>query len=246
MVESVLEYSQNKRKTKHFMAIKELQTAAVRVVHVVRPSENDIAELDEQFHFHPLDREAMLVVNGRSALERYADYVMAVWRWPVFDARRREWRLTDIHLVIGKDYIVLVDHAGSPLLGSIVNETISAPAHQQDTSALLAYEVIMGLLKSLPVDQLKYLSLTLREHVGVIEELQATLLERTWLATEEEKNAFTLALHFARHLRDVQPAIPPQGMPQPSPLTRLRTLVTGYAVVAACMIATATIVAIQQ
>lgn len=64
------------------MSVREVQTAAARVVHVDRLNDAALQELRSRFSYHPLDLEALLSAAVEPTCTTYADYAFMTLLWP--------------------------------------------------------------------------------------------------------------------------------------------------------------------
>lgn len=64
------------------MSVREVQTAAARVLHVDRLSDTAIQELKSRFRYHPLDLEALFSVAVEPSFSTYGNYGFLTLLWP--------------------------------------------------------------------------------------------------------------------------------------------------------------------
>ncbi|MBC7225514.1 MAG: magnesium/cobalt transporter CorA, partial [Anaerolineae bacterium] len=80
-------------------------------VNVEKPTLQDLEQLRQTFHFHPLDLEDVLSKNERPKIDEYEDYLFLVLQFPVF---RKEQRLSfpsEVDIFLGPNYLVTAHDA---------------------------------------------------------------------------------------------------------------------------------------
>ncbi|MCS3443220.1 magnesium/cobalt transporter CorA [Microbacterium phyllosphaerae] len=84
-----------------------------------RPSEAEIREVADEFGIHALVVEDALSGHQRSKLERYDDVLFMVLRSARYLDESEEVEFGEIHVLVGKDFVVTIRHAESPDLGRV-------------------------------------------------------------------------------------------------------------------------------
>ncbi len=103
------------------MALKEIQTAAVRLVHVTDPNDRDVATLQQRFALHPHDAEAILSVHEANSIRPYRDYVHAGWLWPNYDRDYKDITLDEVSVITGPATLILVDRSKADWMQAFID-----------------------------------------------------------------------------------------------------------------------------
>lgn len=90
------------------MARTDVRSASVRWIDLQHPTEADLVQLGEEFHFHPLDIADCKKKGQRPKVERYGEYAFLVFMIPVYSRKTREIEAGEIDFFIGPDFIVTV------------------------------------------------------------------------------------------------------------------------------------------
>jgi magnesium transporter len=93
-----------------------------------RPSEAEIREVADEFGIHALVVEDALSGHQRSKLERYDDVLFMVLRSARYLDETEEVEFGEIHVLVGKDFVVTIRHAESPDLGRVRRRLEGDPA----------------------------------------------------------------------------------------------------------------------
>jgi magnesium transporter len=80
----------------------------LRWVNIERPSQLEMAWLEEHFDFHPLDFEDVLSRNQRPKIDEYPDYLFIVLHFPVFDRTVGRLNAGELDIFVGQDYLVTI------------------------------------------------------------------------------------------------------------------------------------------
>ncbi len=216
------------------MAYREFQTAAVRVVHLVEPSDQDVRRLATDYHFHPLDLEAILSVSPKPRVSGYRHYVTASLPWPVVNGRRGIV-MSELQLFIGPNYLVVADDGLLVEIQDTLNRWETA-ASNTDAPAILVYELLAGLLKTTATNcravPAADWAAALQPLQGALQRGQQLLDEQGWLTSTEDRNAFAWLRYNLGHLLERI-----QHQPTTAPVSTQRPLVTsavtGYALASA-------------
>ncbi len=84
-----------------------------------RPSEEQLLELAEQFPLHELAVEDAIVAHQRPKLERYGDVLFVVLRPARYLDDVEEVDFGELHLFIGRDFVITVRHSETPDLAGV-------------------------------------------------------------------------------------------------------------------------------
>ena len=77
--------------------------------HIVRPNEEDLQFLLDQYHFHPLDIEdCRSVVNLRPKIDVYENYYFLILHFPSFDTSQTFVDTKEIKVFWGRDFLITI------------------------------------------------------------------------------------------------------------------------------------------
>lgn len=93
------------------MPIRELTFKGLRWLDIPSAAPEDIAYLEENFPFHPLDFDDLSSRRQRPKLDEYDDYLFLVLQFPVFDKRLRVTTPSEVDLFVGPDFLITI-HKG--------------------------------------------------------------------------------------------------------------------------------------
>lgn len=125
------------------MSVREVQTAAARVIHVDRISDTAIQEVKTRFRYHPLDIEALFSVPVESSFSTYGDYGLVTLLWP--DATTQD--LHELRLFVDRQHLTIVGDTADAMIANIVEEL-----HKNlgsDESQLTAPELVHYIIQRL-------------------------------------------------------------------------------------------------
>ncbi len=134
------------------MARTELGSAHVRWIDLEKPTEAELTELANEFHFHPLDIADCRKKAQRPKVERYADYVFLVFMIPMYNRATKEIESGEIDVFAGNGYLVTVCDRSLPPFAEFKRQFASAGQMTDDTggsSAMMMHEIIDRLIVSL-------------------------------------------------------------------------------------------------
>lgn len=128
--------------------MKELQTAAVHVVHADGSSERDVRQLAELFRLHPHDLDRLLGTASASNVTTYRDYLIATIPWPVYDRNDNDVRQDEINIVVGPRSLGLVTKGDWPAVEDFMDGLLGdLPAKRHDGPFDLAAQLLVRLAK---------------------------------------------------------------------------------------------------
>ncbi|MDQ0733912.1 magnesium/cobalt transporter CorA [Arthrobacter agilis] len=84
-----------------------------------RPDPEEISAVEAEFGLHPLAVEDATNGHQRAKLERYGDTLFLVLRPALYLDAEEKVEFGELHLFIGKDFVVTIRHAESPDLGVV-------------------------------------------------------------------------------------------------------------------------------
>jgi len=123
------------------MSVREVQTAAARVLHVDRISDTAIQEVKTRFRYHPLDIEALFSVPVESTFSTYGDYGLVTLLWP--DATTQD--LHELRFFVDKQNITIVGDTADNMIATMVEELNKNLG--SDESQLTAPELVHYILQ---------------------------------------------------------------------------------------------------
>ncbi len=93
------------------MAIREIRYQGLRWLDIPQASAEDIAYLEENFPFHPLDFDDLTSRWQRPKLDEYDDYLFLVLQFPVYDKELRVTTPSEVDIFVGPDFLITI-HKG--------------------------------------------------------------------------------------------------------------------------------------
>jgi magnesium transporter len=92
-----------------------------------RPAPSELARLAAEFDLHDLAVEDAIVAHQRPKLERYGDTLFVVLRPARYLDDVEEVEFGELHVFVGRDFVVTVRHGGSPNLAAVRRRLESDP-----------------------------------------------------------------------------------------------------------------------
>ncbi|MFH8568057.1 magnesium and cobalt transport protein CorA [Streptomyces sp. NPDC017993] len=84
-----------------------------------RPSSDELVTLASEFDLHPLAVEDALEAHQRPKLERYGETLFVVLRAARYLDDPEEVDFGELHLFVGRDFVITVRHGGAPDLSAV-------------------------------------------------------------------------------------------------------------------------------
>jgi magnesium transporter len=84
-----------------------------------RPDASELASVAAEFGLHELAVEDAIQAHQRPKLERYGDTLFVVLRAATYDDAAEEVGFGELHVFLGKDFVVTVRHSESPDLSTV-------------------------------------------------------------------------------------------------------------------------------
>ncbi len=223
------------------MAYRQFQTAASRVVHLSQPNEDDVKRLATEFHFHPLDLEAVLSISPKPHVSSYRDYVVAALPWPVMENRRHSIMLSELQLFIGQNFLVIVDDGTISDVRDVIAQWEMLDGAQSDSPAMLAYDLVLNLTKATALAArhipAAHWAPAIHPLVATIEKAKQGVSDQGWLQTDEQRSAWSYLTYSIKHLADDLQHQPAPVAKVPVKKHAMPSAVTSYAVASAIMTA---------
>jgi magnesium transporter len=88
--------------------IETIKIGRLRWLNIKSPSDEDLNDLENQFHFHHLDIEDCQQINQRSKIDIYDDYYFVILLFPVFDRQNRFIKTREVKVFWGEDFLITV------------------------------------------------------------------------------------------------------------------------------------------
>jgi magnesium transporter len=92
-----------------------------------RPDEREIEELAAEFDLHPLAVEDAIHAHQRPKIERYDDTLFVVLRPARYLDEREEVEFGEVHLFVGRNFVLTVRHSEAPEFRSVRRRLESQP-----------------------------------------------------------------------------------------------------------------------
>lgn len=92
---------------------------AMAWIGLYRPSESQLLTVGEEFRLHELAVEDAIVAHQRPKLERYGDTLFVVLRAARYLDDVEEVDFAELHLFVGRDFVLTVRHGASPDLPAV-------------------------------------------------------------------------------------------------------------------------------
>ena len=122
-------------------------------VDVDKPSSKMFAELEEQFHLHPVHLSESIQKVQHTEVEREDGYLFVVLHFPIFEFHSAEIRMGQVGVFLGKDFLVTVHTEAAPFIDSLFNECESDDTQSKDLfgqgAAYVLYKLIAKLLANI-------------------------------------------------------------------------------------------------
>ncbi len=131
--------------------IETIEYGALRWSHIVRPSEEDLEVLKDQYHFHPLDLEdCRSIVTLRPKIDVYDDYYFLILHFPSFDISETFVDTKEIKIFWGKDFLITIGKSHwlvKELFGQEKARALGGKKMEVDSSDSLLYKILERLIK---------------------------------------------------------------------------------------------------
>ena len=118
--------------------------------HIVRPNEEDLQILADQYKFHPLDLEdCRSVVNLRPKIDVYDEYYFLILHFPSFDTSQTFVDTKEIKVFWGKDFLITIGKSHWLVKDMFSQEKARAMSGKKlevETTDLLLYRILERLM----------------------------------------------------------------------------------------------------
>jgi magnesium transporter len=109
---------------------------------LLRPSEEEIQAVAEEFELHSLAVEDTVTAHQRPKLERYGDVLFVVLRPARYVDPVEVVEIGEVHLFVGPDFVITVRHAEEPDLAAVRKRLEADPALLDDGPYAVLYAVL--------------------------------------------------------------------------------------------------------
>jgi magnesium transporter len=93
----------------------------------IRPSEQDIQTITEEFNLHPLIVDELRGLSGLGKAEFYSTYIFLIIHFPFYDEHRKTSRPVEIDVVAAKNKVATVRYEDFPPLEEFASKCETAP-----------------------------------------------------------------------------------------------------------------------
>ena len=100
---------------------------AMAWIGLFRPTESQLRPVAEEFGLHELAVEDAVVAHQRPKIERYGDTLFAVLRAATYLDADEEVEFGEIHIFVGRDFVITVRHSRTPDLAVVRHRMESDP-----------------------------------------------------------------------------------------------------------------------
>ncbi|MBO9553508.1 magnesium and cobalt transport protein CorA [Cellulomonas sp.] len=107
-----------------------------------RPEPSELARLAAEFDLHDLAIEDAIVAHQRPKLERYGDTLFVVLRPARYLDDVEEVEFGELHVFVGKDFVVTVRHGASPDLAAVRRRLESEPEMLERGPEAVLYAIL--------------------------------------------------------------------------------------------------------
>lgn len=131
--------------------IETIKYGTLRWSHIVRPTEEDLQILKEEYRFHPLDLEdCRSVINLRPKIDVYEDYYFLILHFPSFDTYETFVDTKEIKVFWGKDYLITIGKSHwlvKDMFSQEKTKALSGQKMELDSSDALLYRILDRLMQ---------------------------------------------------------------------------------------------------
>ncbi|MFZ6036440.1 MAG: magnesium transporter CorA family protein [Patescibacteria group bacterium] len=140
------------------MPVTTLTIHRLRWIHISSLAEADIAFLQKEFDFHPLDLKDCLEGVQRPKLDPYEKYLFMIFHFPEYDQETRRVGIRSLDVFLGKDFLVTITNEPDMFIEDYL-VALRKKNHKgfpydplKNSAAYLLYKIIDGRYhKTLPV-----------------------------------------------------------------------------------------------
>jgi magnesium transporter len=126
--------------------IETIKIGTLKWSHILRPTDEDLEILREQYHFHPLDLEdCRSTVNLRPKIDEYDDYYFMILHFPSFDATHTFVDVKEIKIFWGKNFLITIGKSHwlvKELFSQEKNKALAGIRMEVGSSDALLYKIL--------------------------------------------------------------------------------------------------------
>jgi magnesium transporter len=138
------------------MSLRVIHTKNINWVDIINPEDSDILYLKDNFRFHPLDIEDVVMPSARTKIDEYDDYCFVILVFPILNKETGEIQPAEVDFFIGKNFLVTIHDGSMKTLANLVKnisqfDNVRAQYMSQSPGFLL-YSILELLFKrSFPI-----------------------------------------------------------------------------------------------
>ena len=107
-----------------------------------RPSQHEIRSVAREFDLHPLSVDDAIAAHQRPKLERYGNVLFMVLRPARYIDEEETVEFGELHVFVGRDFVVTVRHAESPDLAKVRHRLEATPALLRQGPEAVLYAIL--------------------------------------------------------------------------------------------------------
>ena len=119
---------------------------------LIRPTTEELNDLQKKYEFHELDIEDCLSEQERPKIDEYEDYLFLVLHIPYFEKTTRRIVKEEVHIFVGNDYLITIHDGHLDVLNSLWEEMNSSEDHKKELlgegTGYFLYEMINTMFES--------------------------------------------------------------------------------------------------
>lgn len=129
------------------MTIHTLTLGQTEWLDIVNPNEREIDEIIEKYHFHELDREAIVEEYQLARVDTYEDYIFVVLHFPKYDTKSRRYLSNEFNIFISRNYLINFRYYSTSSVDAIMDR-YNTGNHGKDmvNTAYMLYDLIDSML----------------------------------------------------------------------------------------------------
>ncbi len=130
--------------------IETIKIGTLKWHHVLNPTDENLAYLEDNFHFHPLDIEDCRSVNQRPKIDIYDDYYFLILHFPYFDKSAKFTKTREVKIFWGEDYIITIGKSHWVVADIFIKAKAQLERKESfeiGTSDALLYTILESLLR---------------------------------------------------------------------------------------------------
>ncbi|OGE87683.1 MAG: hypothetical protein A3J07_03140 [Candidatus Doudnabacteria bacterium RIFCSPLOWO2_02_FULL_49_13] len=138
------------------MALKIIHTKNLKWIDIVNPDDKDLLYLKENFKFHPLDFEDLVMPSIRVRIDEYSEYHFIVMLLPILNRESEEIKPVEVDFFVGKDYLITIHDGSMRTLTNLAHsvqqyDNVRAQYMQQGPGLLLSSLLELLFKRSSPI-----------------------------------------------------------------------------------------------